>query len=412
MPGPKTRLSGPQSWSVLVVAFVVLTVGFSFGRFALPVFYPVLIKRFGWTSAATAAGGSIMLLLIGILGPLIGWLADKYTPKAVIVAGSCLTGLSLVLLSTTQSLSEWYMYCVLLGVGIAAVSLVPASMLIAPWFSKQRGLAVGVINAGVGVGGYIAPRLTPVFIRRYGQSEAFLYLAMFLAIPLLVTLFFARGVRSSGGGHARADFSKAGQVAKSSTFWLFGISLFFAAHTLTGVQEHLVLYLTRQGRDLAGAGLALSLLLGTSAFGKLLGGAAADRYSSRVSLLLSVVCLMLGITGLLAVDARSTPVYAAAAMFGLGFGGVFNAPSIIAFEHFGTERVGTILGLFMMFFGLGTSSGGLVSGAIYDQTHQDTASFLTDLGSAAIAFVLLFALKFVGSSAQAPLGATLEKKIA
>jgi len=38
---------------------------------------------------------------------------------------------------------------------------------------------------------------------------------------------------------------------------------------------------------------------------------------------------------------------------------VYNAPPLIAFEHFGIEKVGTILGLFMMFFGVGTSSGGL-----------------------------------------------------
>jgi MFS family permease len=270
-----------------------------------------------------------------------------------------------------------------------------------------------VINAGVGVGGYIAPRLTPVLIRRYGESEAFLYLAAFLAIPFAITLLLARGPGGNGSSaHQRADLNTASDVVKLPLFWMFGISLFFAAHTLTGVQEHLVLYLRREGLSLPSAGLALSLLLGASAFGKLLGGAAADHYSSRVSLLLSIVCLMLGIGGLLTINPHSTLVYAAAAMFGLGFGGVFNAPSIIAFEHFGTRRVGTILGLFMMFFGLGTSTGGLLSGAIYDQTHQYTASFLVDLLSAAIAFVLLFVLKFVGSGAPAPLAATLEKKIA
>ena len=412
MSAPATRRSSFESWSVLLVAFVVLTIGFSLGRFALPVFYPVLIKRFGWGSAATAAGGSIMLLLIGVLGPLVGWLADKYTPKLVLLGGASLTALSLVLLSAIQNLTEWYLYCVLLGLGIAAVSLVPASMLIAPWFSRKRGLAVGVINAGVGVGGYIAPRLTPVLIRRYGASEAFLYLAMFLAIPFLVTLFLARGARTPGGAHSRTDFSSAGQVARMPLFWMFGISLFFAAHTLTGVQEHLVLYLTRQGRDLAGAGLALSTLLGASAFGKVLGGAAADRYSSRVSLLLSVACLMLAIGGLLTVDPRSSLIYWVAAVFGLGFGGVFNAPSIIAFEHFGTERVGTILGLFMMFFGVGTSTGGLVSGAVYDRTQQYSASFVVDLTSAVIAFLLLLVLGSVRIARPAPIAAQLEKKIA
>jgi MFS family permease len=78
-------------------------------------------------------------------------------------------------------------------------------------------------------------------------------------------------------------------------------------------------------------------------------------------------------------------------MFGLGYGGVFNAPPLIAFEHFGTERVGTILGLFMMFFGVGTSSGGLVAGMIFDRTHNYANSFTVDLVSCGIGFLLFFA---------------------
>ena len=96
-------------------------------------------------------------------------------------------------------------------------------------------------------------------------------------------------------------------------------------------------------------------------------------------------------------------------MFGLGYGGIFNAPSIIAFEYFGTERVGTILGLFMMFFGLGTSSGGFVAGAIYDQTHRYTAAFTVDLLSCILAFVLLFAVGRRPAPRPAPLAAAVKK---
>ena len=76
------------------------------------------------------------------------------------------------------------------------------------------------------------------------------------------------------------------------------------------------------------------------------------------------MCLAIGIGGLLTAEPRTGIVYWIAAMFGLGYGGVLT-PSLIAFEFFGTERVGPILGLFMMFFGLGTSSGGLVAGYIW-----------------------------------------------
>ena len=172
-------------------------------------------------------------------------------------------------------------------------------------------------------------------------------------------------------------------------FWVFGMSLFFAAHTLTGIQQHLVLYLTGQGVSATKGAFALSLLLGASAIGKIVGGWLADKYSTRVSMLVSIVCLVAGIGELLMIAPSSDLVYTAAAIFGLGYGGVFNAPPLFAFEYFGTERVGSILGFFIMFFGLGTSSGGLMAGYLYDVTHTYVASFTFDMASCSVAFILL-----------------------
>jgi MFS family permease len=388
-------------------------IAFCAGRFSLPIFYPVFIRKFGWTHAQVVGGGSVVLLLIGILGPLVGWLADKFSPKAVLLVGMFVCAASLALLSTTQTLTEWYAFCVLLGTGIASVSLVPTSMLIAPWFTKQRGLAVGVINAGVGAGGAIVPNLTRSWIQQHGYAGAYQLLACTLAIPILLTLLLVRGSfgHRSVHVHAAHTLARAGEVARGSLFWIFGLSVFFAAHTQTGIQENLTLYLTGQGVSAKDAAFALSVLLGMSAFGKLLGGAVADRFSTRTSLFMSNLWLILGIVGLFTVDPHSSVIYAIAALFGLGFGGIFNAPSLIAFEYFGTEKVGTILGLFMMFFGLGASSGSLVAGAIFDQTHRYTAAFTVDLVSCILAFLLLLAVRRSPASDLAPQAPAVTKVV-
>jgi MFS family permease len=114
-PGLSARFKG------LLVSFTVLAVAFCTRRFSLPVFYPVFAdpKKFGGTHAEAAAGGSVVLLLIGLLGPLVGWLADKYPPKAVILGGCVTFAAALALLSTTQTLLQWYLFCTLLGIGIA-----------------------------------------------------------------------------------------------------------------------------------------------------------------------------------------------------------------------------------------------------------------------------------------------------
>jgi len=391
-----TTVAIPRAgYAALVVAFIVLTVAFSFGLFSLPVFYTALVAKFGWNRAQAAGGGSIVLLLIGVLGPIIGRMTDRFSPRAVLLAGMSIVAVGLALLSLTKDLTQFYAFCVVLGIGSAAVSLVPTSMLIAPWFAGKRGLAVGVINAGVGLGGFLAPNLTRKLIET-GISEAFLGLAACLTIPFLATLILVRGEGPRTIARPTNAMS-VGQVLHMPMFWIFGFALFFAAHTLTGIQQHLALYLTGHGVKPASAAFALSVLLGASAFGKVAGGWIADAYSAKASLLASIVCLVAGIGGLLMTDPASSLVYGCAAMFGLGYGGVFNAPPLIAFEFFGTKGVGTILGMYMMFFGLGTSSGGLVAGYLFDRTHSYTASFTWDIASCALGFLLLAA---AGRSAQ------------
>ena len=111
-------------------------VAFSFALFSLPIFYPFLRKTYGWNAAQASAGGSIVLLLIGVLGPVIGRLTDRFTPKKVLLTGMGVGAVSLALLSTIAGLPQYYAFCVLLGIGTAAVSLVPTSMLIA---NAQKG---------------------------------------------------------------------------------------------------------------------------------------------------------------------------------------------------------------------------------------------------------------------------------
>jgi hypothetical protein len=56
----------------------------------------------------------------------------------------------------------------------------------------------------------------------------------------------------------------------------------------------------------------------------------------------------------------------------------------------------------MMFFGVGTSSGGLVAGMIFDRAHDYANSFVVDLISCGIAFVLFFAAARLHAPRSAP----------
>lgn len=386
-----TKSLPAQAWLTLFSSFCTLAVAFSFGLFSLPVFYPALVKAFGWNRASVAGGGSIVLLLIGVMSPVVGWLADKYSPKAVLLRGMCMGAAALALLSLTQSLTQYYAFCILLGLGTSSVSILPNSLLVAPWFSARRGIAVGFVNAGIGLGG-IAPLVATTQIRERGIPGAFIFLACCLAIPFLLALLAVRPAaaapREAMRGPARTA-PTARQLVRMPMFWIFGISLFFAAHSMLAIQQHLVLYLTGQGVAAPRAALALSIAIWSSAVGKLLSGATADRFSARLAMMMSVLYVALGVAGVLSVAPASDTIFLVAVIFGFGYGGIFNASPTIIFEYFGTRRVGAVMGLLLVFFGLGTASGGLLAGYLFDQTHRYATPFTLDLAVACAGLLLL-----------------------
>ena len=404
-----SKPSGLRRWLALLASFCILAIAFSFGLFSLPAFYPVLVRQFGWSHAAAAGGGSIVLLLIGTFSPVVGWLVDKYSPKTVLLAGVITVAAALALLSRARSLPEYYAFCLLLGIGTSAVSILPNSLLIAPWFSRGRASAVGLINAGIGMGG-VAPLLATSQFERRGTGGTFLFLAMWMAIPFLLIVFAVpRGRRASAHEtHAGglSNVPRPARLLRMPLFWVFGLSVFFAAHAMVAVQQNLVLYLRGEGVGAARAALALSMAVWSSAPGKIISGAIADRFSARLGVVFAVSCLGLGIITLLSAAPGSNAIFLFAIIFGLGYGGIFNATPAIVFEYFGARGVGAVMGLFLVFFGLGTSSGGLLAGYLFDRTHRYSVPFTLDLALAGAALLLLLAAarqtRSVPVSAPAP----------
>jgi len=378
-----------RNWLTLFTSFVILTVAFAFGLFCWPALYRPLTKAWGWSFASANAGGSIVLFLIGVCSPFVGTLVDRFKPKRVILGGTVIVATALALLSTIHSLGQYYAFCFLLGIGASAVSILPTSILIGPFFSRWRGLAVGFINAGIGLGGFIAPRLATAEIAKRGLSGAFLVLAACMAIPFVLTLIVVKSDDVPVARSSTQSVPSLPELARMPMFWIFGIALFFSAHAMLGVQQNLISYLTGAHVSAKEAALILAIALAAAAPGKLISGILADRMNARAGMIFSVVCVALGVLALLNTPPQSNMVYWLAIVFGLGYGGIFNAAPTVIFEFFGTHQVGKALGLFYVFFGLGTASGGEVAGYLFDETHRWSVPFTVDLALSCVGLLLL-----------------------
>src|SRR5205814_2066097 len=133
---------------------------FTFGVFAKPLAEEFASKR-GSISLAIA----LMNIGVTLASPIAGRLVDRLGGRRLIVASIltlavCLVGLSLM------KPPLWHLYALyaLAGIVGAGTSPVAYSRVVANWFDRRRGFALGVASTGVGLGVFIMPSLAQLVI--------------------------------------------------------------------------------------------------------------------------------------------------------------------------------------------------------------------------------------------------------
>ena len=130
-------------WIVLASFFVQALNGgllfHAFSAYILP-----LQGEFGWSRAQLSGAFSMARAESGILGPLQGWLIDRYGPRAMMCLGNALFSLGFVLFSRMDSLATFYLSFALLALGSSLGGFMPIGTTITNWFVRRRTTALGI----------------------------------------------------------------------------------------------------------------------------------------------------------------------------------------------------------------------------------------------------------------------------
>jgi len=166
----------------LIIATVVFGISYSFG-----VFLKSLGGEFGLTRGATSAVFSAYMLLYSVFGILGGWALDRYGPRIIVLFTGLFTGLSLLL--TSQASFPWQLfisYGLVLAIGVGPAYIVIMST-ISRWFDKKRGLALGIVGSGTGLGTLLVAPFATYLISSLGWRMAYIIMgsiAWVVVIPL------------------------------------------------------------------------------------------------------------------------------------------------------------------------------------------------------------------------------------
>lgn len=349
--------------------------------FTFGVFFKPLSREFGWNRSQVSLAFSLSLFVMSFALPVVGRLVDRLGARRVIVPSLLLFGFGLTSFALLSP-RLWHLYAIYIGLGLVGggTAPVPYSNVLAHWFDKRRGLALGVAMVGLGLGAFIMPSFAQRLIEVGGWRWAYIcigLMVMGVAIPV-VALFLKEtpqmlGLRPDGDvtEKSTSEERKEGltfqEACRTSTFWVMLGAFFLMSASVHGCLIHLVPLLTDRGISSQSAALAASLLGGALLLGRVGAGYLLDHFfASAVALAffcgaaLGFVLLWSGVTGIFA--------FIAAFLIGLGMGAEGDIIAYLVSRYFGLLAFGEIYGYAFAAFTLGGVVGPLLMGIGFDST--------------------------------------------
>ena len=131
-------------WYVVLGAFLVLCLSYGV-RYSFGVFVHPMFKETGWPMSVISISASVNVLVYSISGIFCGRFADRVAPKWMMTGGSILTAVGFYFLIHAETpLGLYLSYGVLCGIGHACLGMVVCAAAIGKWFSRKRGVALGL----------------------------------------------------------------------------------------------------------------------------------------------------------------------------------------------------------------------------------------------------------------------------
>lgn len=265
------------------------------------------------------------------------------------------------------------------------------------WFVRKRGLALGLVTAGVGAGTLLLAPLTQYLITSLGWRTSYIILGicywalLTLAAMAMVDQPGKKGLKPYGwqdkvGAEQEKDVGfhdwPTKEAMKTKIFWLIILIYFFTNLPIHMVMIHIVPYLTDLGISRAFAAGALGLIGGISISGRIGMGVLSEKIGWKWGLFLC--CLICSLMLLWLIRVRAPWMLLVFTLtYGFFYGGkITTIPGLIGF-FFGTRSLGEIIGIIHAVSLTGGIIGPVLGGYIYDQSGSYRLAFLI----AALAFL-------------------------
>jgi len=388
---PATR----RRTAVLIASLLFMLIGTG-SIYFIVVALKLITAEFGWPRAVPSIAYALQYAGAGVGGIFMGWCLDRRGMGIPATVGAAMIGLGGILTSYVSSPLELYIiYGGMLGFFGRSTLFAPLTSNITRWFEHNRSFAVGVVGSGQGLAGMIWPQAFHHLIAAVGWRQTALYYGLFALATMLPLAMILRQAppaptlrRAVGRNGTEPPTPKRAPMTPRALQATLSTAAIGCCVAMSLPLAHIVSHVSDLGYDAVRGAEALSLMLACSALASFFGvGFLGGRFgglraifvfSSGQALLLAALAFVESLPGL----------YIAAALFGLGYGGILPCYPVIVRELLPAAEAGRRTGLVLLFAGAGMALGSWLGGAAFDATGTYRTAFLIgvafNLGNLAI----------------------------
>ena len=387
------------SYYILIASFIILF--FNAGaRFSIGVVFKPMIAEFGWSRSAISLAVFINMAVFALSLTVVGKFYDRYGPKWVILISTFFASAGCIFLSQIYSLGGFLIvYGIILAIGLGGTSATLVAALASKWFQRGRGLAISLALSGNCLGQFILIPLFNSLILDFNWRLLFFGLGVImLGVNTLLSLFVLKNdpilpecrIERVKIAPSSQDLTLP-QAMKTSSFWLFLVTMFICGSGDFLISTHLIPFVTDHHIPSSTASHMFGWFGLFSLAGILVTGPVSDRVGNKIPIALTFV--LRALLFFLILQSQSVEsLYIFALLFGFTF--LVTAPltTTLVARLYGLNHVGLISGFITTIHHLAGGFWAYLGGWIFDRTGSYRVAFFISL---ILAVVAVFSTLFI-----------------
>ncbi len=388
-------------WIVVWLCFAVLSIVMS-ARQVVAIMTDDWTRTLGWSKTFISSGQSVALVMIAIVAPIAGNLADRYGARLMLTLGLLVVTAGLLIFAAYPIAALYIIgYGLVGGVGFATANMHLISTAIAKLFTEQRGLATGIANSGATAGQFITVPLVTAGLAYVSWRWSILAVAV---VCLIMAVVIWVALKPPAGADAaekevlaepkEALWTRLKFLLTSPTFHILYWSFFICGVTTTGaIETHFLPYAAFCGFPPVPASGVYGAVMAINLAGMFLSGWLTDRVNRP--LLLGSIYIVRSFSFLVLMQVGTS--YEMLILFAIIYG-IFDYSTVpptasLAASQLGLKIMGLAMGLISGGHALGGALGSFMGGYLFDLFARYTEMWWAAFATAVVAGIMVFFLK-------------------